>query len=127
LSLRLLIDEDSQAKHLVNLLRKAGHDAIAVNEAELSGSEDPLVLDYAISENRVLLTSNCDDFQTLHQANSNHPGILAIYKNDDPFKDMSRQEIVKAIAFFRSLPNSFGKPIYLAQSLELSIGEIAAI
>jgi uncharacterized protein YeaO (DUF488 family) len=33
LSLRMLLDEDSQAKYLVNLLQTAGHDVLTVNEA----------------------------------------------------------------------------------------------
>ncbi len=98
MSLRLLIDEDSQAKPLVNLLRKAGHDVITVNEAGLSGKIDSLVFDYARGSNRVLLTHNCDDFKALHQENPNHPGILAIYQNDDRSKKMSRQAIVKALS-----------------------------
>ena len=105
MSLSLLIDEDSLAKPLVNLLRKAGYDVITANEAGLAGALDSVVLDYAREENRVLLTQNCDDFQSLHQENPNHPGILAIYHNDDYSKDMSRQAIVRAIAslFFREI------------------------
>lgn len=114
MSLRLLIDEDSQAKPLVSLLKKAGHDVETANEAGLSGKEDFLVLSYARTANRVLLTQNCDDFEgegcavarripnhlveALHQANSKHPGILAIYQNNNRSKDMSRKELVKAIA-----------------------------
>jgi predicted nuclease of predicted toxin-antitoxin system len=114
LSLRLLIDEDSQAKPLVSLLRKSGHDVETANEAGLSGKEDFLVLDYARVKNRILLTQNCDDFEgegcavarripnhlveALHRANSKHPGIFAVYQNNDRSKDMSRKELVKAIA-----------------------------
>ena len=98
LSLRLLIDEDTQAKPLVSLLRKSGHDVETANEAGLSGKEDFLVLDYATVTNRILLTQNCDDFKALHQANSKHPGILAVYQNNNRSKDMSRKELVKAIA-----------------------------
>jgi predicted nuclease of predicted toxin-antitoxin system len=88
LSQPLLIDEDTQAKPLVNLPKKAG----------LAGAVDSVVLDYARESNRVLLTQNCDDFKALHEENPDHPGILAIYHNDDRSKDMSRQAIVKAIA-----------------------------
>jgi predicted nuclease of predicted toxin-antitoxin system len=98
LSLRLLIDEDSQAKPLVNLLRKAGHDVATANEVGLAGKIDSLVLNYAREENRVLLTKNCDDFQALHQTSPNHPGILVIYQNDFRSKNMSRQQVVRAIA-----------------------------
>ena len=98
MSLRLLIDEDIQAKPLVSLLRKSGHDVETANEAGLSGKEDFLVLDYARVKNRILLTQNCDDFEALHRANSEHPGIFAVYQNNDRSKDMSRKELVKAIA-----------------------------
>lgn len=98
MSLKLLIDEDSQAKVLIKMLRQAGHDVITVNEVGLIGQPDPVVLNYARENNRILLTHNCQDFQALHKANPLHPGILVIYENEDYSKDMSRQEIVRAIA-----------------------------
>jgi predicted nuclease of predicted toxin-antitoxin system len=98
LSLRLLLDEDSQAKYLVNLLELAGHAVITVKSAGLMTWADSAVLDYARQENRVLLTRNCDDFQELHQANSLHPGILAVYQNSDVLKNMSYQAIAQAIS-----------------------------
>lgn len=98
MSLRLLIDEDSQAKLLVDLLKIAGHDVVTINELELSGSDDTIVLDCARKQERVLLTQNCRDFEALHQLNSSHPGILAIYQDNYSSKDMSFKDIVKAIA-----------------------------
>jgi predicted nuclease of predicted toxin-antitoxin system len=98
LSLPLLLDEDSQAKRLVNLLKQASHDVITVNEAGLMSKPDSVVLDYARQEGRTLLTRNCDDFQNLHQLNPVHSGILAVYQHPDPSKTMNYQQIVKAIA-----------------------------
>jgi predicted nuclease of predicted toxin-antitoxin system len=98
LSLRLLIDEDSQAKSLINLLRKAGHDVITVNEAELTSESDDIVLNYAIREKYILLTHNCDDFEALHMANPFHPGILAVYRSANSSKNMDRKDIIRAIA-----------------------------
>jgi predicted nuclease of predicted toxin-antitoxin system len=98
LSLRLLIDEDSQAKRLVNLLKNAGHDVITVNETGLSGKFNDEVLDYARQNERIILTRNYDDFQELHEANPVHPGIFVVYQDANPSKDMSHQTIVKAIA-----------------------------
>lgn len=91
------MDEDIQAKLLVSLLRKAGHDVRTINELNLMGTQDSLILDYAKQENRVLLTRNCQDFQALHEANSNHAGILAIYQDSNSSKSMTFQKIVKAI------------------------------
>lgn len=98
MSLRLLIDEDTQYKAIVETLRALSHDVLTVNEAGLSGQKDPLVLDFAIRNNRVLLTRNCKDFQVLHQAEIDHSGILGIYQDRNYFKDMGIQDIARAIA-----------------------------
>ena len=92
------MDEDSQDKHLVRLLRRAGHDVITVNEVGLTGQPDPVVLDYARQTKRLLFTFNCDDFEALHNTNPNHPGILVVYHNYNFSKDMSFKAIVRAIA-----------------------------
>lgn len=97
MSLSLLVDEDSQAKYLVNLLKSAGHDVLTVNEAHLSGAPDPSVFAFARDQGRILLTRNCSDFQEIHQIQPNHPGILAVYQNTDASKNLSYQDIVKAI------------------------------
>ena len=98
MSLKLLLDEDSQAKYLVNLLRVAGHDVVTVNESSLGSFPDSDVLNYARQKRRVLLTRNCDDFLELHGLNPSHAGILAVYQSPDTAKNMSYQTIVKAIA-----------------------------
>ena len=98
MSLRLLIDEDTQAKLLVILLKRAGHDVVTVNDVDLMGKSDPLVLDFAREQHRVLLTQNCDDYEALHDINPNHPGILAVYNDDNPSKNMSFKAIVRACA-----------------------------
>jgi predicted nuclease of predicted toxin-antitoxin system len=72
LSLKLLIDEDAQDKVLVKLLRQAGHEVITVNQAGLMSQPDFIVLDYARNADRILLTLNCRDFQSLHAGDS-HP------------------------------------------------------
>jgi predicted nuclease of predicted toxin-antitoxin system len=98
LSLQLLLDEDSQAKYLVNLLRAVGHDVTTVSEVGLGGRPDANVLDYARQQAKVLLTRNCDYFEELHRAKPTHPGILVVYQNPDSSKNMSYQSIVAAIS-----------------------------
>ncbi|WP_375792688.1 DUF5615 family PIN-like protein [Microcystis aeruginosa] len=61
-------------------------DVLTINKIGLTGCTDDVVLDYAIQENRILLTHNCDDFEELHQANPSHSGILAVYRNANRFK-----------------------------------------
>lgn len=98
LPLRLSADEDVQSRILVQFLRDAGHDALTVNDAGLQGEADEAVLDRAIVDGRTLLTRNPADFLELHTANPDHPGILAVYQDNDPSKNMSRRDLVRAIA-----------------------------
>lgn len=85
----MLLDEDSQAKYLVNLLQVAGHDVAIVNSVNLMNCPDALVLDFARQNGRVLV-------------NPIHAGILAVYQDADIFKNMNYQQIVKAIANLES-------------------------
>lgn len=94
MSLRLLLDEDTQRRWLVSSLKAAGHDAVTVNEAALQAQEDQVVLAHAYQERRVVLTMNCRDFLTLHEAGQEHAGIICIYKDRDPGKDMAVTAIV---------------------------------
>lgn len=97
MSLRLLVDEDTQSRRLVELLRQAGHDVLTANEAELCGHPDAQALARAVREHRVLLTQNCGDFRELHGRDASHAGILAIYHDCDVSKNMTYQEVVRAI------------------------------
>ncbi|NEQ68239.1 MAG: hypothetical protein F6K21_22610 [Symploca sp. SIO2D2] len=111
MSLKLLIDEDSQSHLLVKTLRQANHDVVTVNEANLTGQPDNVVLEYATQEKRIVLTRNCRDFKVLHEAHPIHPGIFAVYQEANPIKNMSRKDISQAIANLEaaqiSLKNQF--------------------
>ncbi len=98
MSLRLLVDEDTQARRLVEMLRAEGYDVLTISEANMTGVPDTIVMEFARNQQLVLLTRNCDDFLELHKANPEHSGILAIYQDADPTKGMSYTGIVKAIA-----------------------------
>jgi predicted nuclease of predicted toxin-antitoxin system len=71
---------------------------MTANEANLSGQSDDVVLNYAKDNQRILLTLNCSDFEELHRSGSTHVGILAIYRDNNPSKNMSFKAIVRAIA-----------------------------
>jgi predicted nuclease of predicted toxin-antitoxin system len=98
LSLRLLVDEDTQAKALARHLRDAGHDVVTVPEVGLAAVVDERILEYSRRENRILLTRNGEDFQALHQSNSEHSGIVVVYVDRVVSKRMSRSDIVRALA-----------------------------
>jgi predicted nuclease of predicted toxin-antitoxin system len=102
LSLRLLVDEDTQAHLLVEMLRADGHNVLTVSEASLTAKPDRTVLNFARSQQRVLLTRNCNDFFILHEADPAHSGILAVYQDATPRKSMDYAAIIRAIANLES-------------------------
>lgn len=97
MSLRLLLDEDSQAKLLVSMLGDAEFDLVTVAGAGLEALDDLDVLTWAIDNRRTILTRNCDDFRAVLAANPNHSGVIAIYSERDATTNMSYRAIVDAV------------------------------
>ena len=95
--MRLLLDEDSQCRSRVRLLREAGHDVLTVAEAGLHSHRDKDVLARAVAERRTLVTRNIRDFLLLHEAYPNHAGILGEHQDQDPSKNMSDAVLARAI------------------------------
>lgn len=95
--MRILVDEDSQARSQLNILRGDGHDVIAIGELDKNGTPDPEVFDLAQSLQRVLLTHNTEDFHELHQQRPGHHGIMAVHRDADPRKNMNHAQISVAI------------------------------
>jgi predicted nuclease of predicted toxin-antitoxin system len=62
---KALLDEQL-SPHIAVLLRKAGHDVVAVAErAELFGCSDRVILETASTEGRAVVTNNVKDFRPL--------------------------------------------------------------
>jgi predicted nuclease of predicted toxin-antitoxin system len=99
--MKLYLDDDTAAALLVKLLTQAGHDVEVPADVGMAGKEDPLHLAYTIRTSRVILTRNYQDFEHLHllvmQSQGHHPGILVIRRDDDPRRNMSPKDIVRAI------------------------------
>jgi predicted nuclease of predicted toxin-antitoxin system len=106
LSLRLLVDECLLNKLLLDALTAAGHDVQTVRQTNLLSKPDDAVFAHAIAENRIVITSNCDDFTELSNAHiaakEHHPGVLLVFQYNNPNKDMSVADIIKAIANFEA-------------------------
>ena len=88
-NLRLLLDEDSQARRLIELLGARGHEVATVGESNQGGAPDSAVLNIAAGMGRVLLTRNCADYLALHEHGAIHCGILCVYQDSNPAKAMS--------------------------------------
>jgi predicted nuclease of predicted toxin-antitoxin system len=77
--IRLYIDEDLSDRVAV-ALRSKGFDAISAHEVNMRGKTDKEQLDYAIKNNRIILTRNTKHFINLqreyHKEGLPHNGIL---------------------------------------------------
>jgi predicted nuclease of predicted toxin-antitoxin system len=98
LSLKIYLDDCAYAKDLVRLLQAAGHEVVTPAQAGTSRQADEVHFRYAAAQGLVLLTRNPRDFEQLHRANPQHPGVLAIYQDNNPDRDMSYADIVRALA-----------------------------
>jgi len=100
LSLTLYLDDCAFSHRLRQLLRQAGHDVEIPAEVDppLTGADDLVHFIHARATDRIILTLNPQDFKDLHNQYPNHPGILAVYQDNDLTKDMSYRDIVRAIA-----------------------------
>lgn len=74
--MKFLIDEDLSPKVAEKLRIEGRLDVIHVRERDLLGQPDPVVLQRAYEEERILVTANVKDFQRLARARELHPGIV---------------------------------------------------
>jgi hypothetical protein len=66
-------------------------------DAHLLGADDEEHLAYARQHGLVLLTKNPRDFRDVHDQDSEHPGILLVYQDNDVTRDMQPSDIAQAI------------------------------
>lgn len=79
------------------MLRADGHDVVSIGELNKNGTPDPEIFDLAQSLSRVLLTHNAEDFHELHLERPGHRGVIAVYRDADPRKNMNHAQIAVAI------------------------------
>jgi hypothetical protein len=101
-ALALYLDDCAYSHTLRALLLAAGHQVTVPADAGLTQVADDVHLAYAIQHQLILVTKNPGDFQALHQqltaVGHHHPGIFAVYQDNDVTRDMSNADIVHAIA-----------------------------
>ncbi len=99
LSLRLYLDDCAYSTLLLGILRNPphNHSVIIPVDAGLRGASDDEHFAYACAHGLIVVTKNPDDFEALHLQHPEHPGIFAIYQDNDP-RDMSYGEIAQTIA-----------------------------
>jgi predicted nuclease of predicted toxin-antitoxin system len=97
LSLNIYLDECAYAKQLVTLLQAAGQQVVTPADAETSGMDDEVHFRFAAEHGLVLITRDADDFAEIHKECQEHAGILAIHQDNNPDRDMSYADIVRAV------------------------------
>jgi hypothetical protein len=63
----------------------------------LDGADDQVHFYFAAARGHTLITKNPADFKALHNLDHRHSGILGVYQDNDPSRDMSNADIVRAI------------------------------
>ena len=100
MSLALYLDDCAFSHELRRLLLKARHDVETPADVHpsLTGEDDAAHFAHAKAAGRAILTLNPRDFKELHDQDPDHSGILAVYQDNDPAKDMGYHEIGQAIS-----------------------------
>jgi predicted nuclease of predicted toxin-antitoxin system len=80
--MKFLIDEDLSPRVARYLCENFCFDAVAVRDRGLLGASDSEVLDYAIAEDRILVTANVRDFERLASTVEIHGGIVLVEEGD---------------------------------------------
>jgi len=77
--IKLYLDEDVHKK-VATALRLKGYDVVSAHEVQKQSLSDVLQLEYAVAQERAILTFNAGDFDRLHKecvkSGKGHHGIL---------------------------------------------------
>lgn len=99
--MRVYLDDDLDSNALIGLLQQAGHEVISPKSVGTRGVTDEEHLRYAAAHGLVLLTANAEDFIDLHhewrRKQQEHYGILIVYRENNPARDMTFEQIAHAV------------------------------
>ena len=99
--MRLYLDDDLDSNALIGLLLQAGHQVVSPRAVGTRGVSDEEHLRYASEHALTLLTANAGDFIDQHEEwrslQWEHYGILAVYRENNPVRDMTFEQIAHAV------------------------------
>jgi predicted nuclease of predicted toxin-antitoxin system len=96
-NVKLLLDENLSPKVAEMLCTEDGIDACHVRDRGGLGTLDHEVLDLAFAEDRILVTSNVDDFLKLARARELHAGIVLV-EDGGLLRDQQLAVVRRAVA-----------------------------
>ena len=99
--LTIYLDDCSDDNLLIARIKQAGHEVVSPRSIGTTGIDDCDHLEYAAWHHLVLLTHNPQDFIDLNELwqtqGRQHSGILLVYRDNNPSKDMTAADIVMAL------------------------------
>jgi hypothetical protein len=98
LSQKIYLDDCAYDKELLRWLEQDGHQVVTPAQAGIIGRADDGHFHYAAGNGLLLLTKNADDFLELHDKDTKHAGILVVYQDNDPDRDMSHADVVRGLS-----------------------------
>jgi predicted nuclease of predicted toxin-antitoxin system len=81
-------------------LTRQGHDSVHASEVGLGGASDPVILEYALGECRVVVTADLDYPRLLAMAGAEGPGLI-LFRGGD-YGDRETKD--RLAAAFRAIP-----------------------
>jgi len=79
---RFLLDQN-QSPLLVGALTVAGHDAVHVRDLGMSRATDRVILEYAVKDQRIVLSSDTDFGELLAMSNAALPSVVLLRRQGD--------------------------------------------
>lgn len=115
--MRLYLDDNLTDRRVVAQLHRAGHTVVLPADIGHAGASDAHHFAQAIRHTAVLLTRNYKDFIALHDlirtAGGHHPGLLWVYLENDPTRDMTPRSMAVAIARLAAATVPLGDHVYV--------------
>jgi predicted nuclease of predicted toxin-antitoxin system len=103
--MRFIVDESAGAA-VVDYLRIAGHDVLAVAET-IPQADDPEILIRAMNERRILITNDKDFGELVFRGGQTHHGVVLLRLHDE--KSTNRVRVIKDVVerYADRLPGHF--------------------
>ena len=79
--MRFLLDENQSPK-LVDLLGAASHDVVHVRDVGLSGDADPVIMEAARRDERIIISGDTDFGELLARTNAAKPSLILLRRQD---------------------------------------------
>ena len=115
--MRIYLDDNITDRRVVRELRQSEHDVVLPGAVGHSGVSDAKHLAYAIRHSYVPLTQNSQDFLDRHDlivtAGGHHPGLLLLYSDNDPRRDMTPRSIATALTRLEAAVVPFEHHVYV--------------